>query len=210
MHPTALAPRLIGYARVSTDDQLTRAQVDALEKAGCSQIFTEHASGAQHSRPQLAAALAVLRPGDSLVVWRLDRLGRSLPHLIETVRQLEAGGVELVSLSEAIDTTTATGTLLFHLLASLAEFERGLARERTMLGLQAAAARGQRGGRPAALAPEQVKVARQLREEGRSFAEIARAVGGSKSSVHRALTKYVTRFEVNGDTSAYSVAHERS
>lgn len=183
------APSLIGYARVSTDEQRTHAQLDALERAGCTQVFTEHASGGRDDRPQLAAALQSLRAGDSLVVWKLDRLGRSLPHLIDTAAELERRGVELVSLSEAIDTRTPAGTLLFHLLASIAQFERSLARERTMAGLEAAAARGRHGGRPRALSPEQLSVARTLRAEGLSYTAIARAVGGSKSTVQRSLTR---------------------
>lgn len=184
----AAGPRLIGYARVSTDEQRTHAQLDALERAGCTQVFTEHASGGRDDRPQLAAALQCLRPGDSLVVWKLDRLGRSLPHLIDTAAELDRRGVELVSLSESIDTSTPSGTLLFHLLASLAQFERSLARERTMAGLEAAAARGRRGGRPRALTPDQLTVARTLRAQGMSYAAVARAVGGAKSTVQRALT----------------------
>ena len=140
---------LIGYARVSTAEQDTALQTDALRNAGCERVFEDTASGAKADRPGLADALAYLRDGDVLVVWRLDRLGRSLPHLIETVGKLEARGVGFRSLTENIDTTTPGGRLIFHVFGALGQFERDLIRERTKAGLTAAAARGRKGGRKA-------------------------------------------------------------
>mgnify|MGYP001626276637 CR=1 FL=1 len=136
---------LIGYARVSTAEQDTALQTDALQKAGCERIFTDTASGAKTDRPGLAEALAYLREMDVLVVWRLDRLGRSLAHLIETIGALEARGVGFRSLTENIDTTTPGGRLIFHVFGALGQFERDLIRERTRAGLSAAAARGRKG-----------------------------------------------------------------
>src|SRR6478735_3970281 len=139
-----------GYARVSTQEQDLALQLDALREAGCNKVFEEKASGAQRDRPALKAALDYMRAGDTLVVWKLDRLARSLKQLIETVEKFGERGVGLRSLTEAIDTTTAGGKLVFHLFAALAEFERGVIRERTLAGLQAARARGRLGGRPPA------------------------------------------------------------
>jgi DNA invertase Pin-like site-specific DNA recombinase len=132
---------LIGYARVSTHEQTLALQQDALQKAGCSKIFTDTASGAKTERQGLEAALSYVRSGDSLVVWRLDRLGRSLPHLITTMTSLEEQGIGFKSLTENIDTTTSGGKLIFHIFGALAEFERNLIRERTQAGLTAATAR---------------------------------------------------------------------
>jgi len=141
----------IGYARVSTDDQLLGLQIDALKAAGCVRIYQELASGKQADRPELAQALKALRRGDTLVVWRLDRLGRSLPHLVESVTAIEVLGASFESLTEKIETGSATGRLVFHLFAALAEFERNLISERTKEGLKAARKRGHRGGRKPAL-----------------------------------------------------------
>src|SRR5512146_3189384 len=141
---------LVGYARVSTADQTPALQRDALSAAGCGRLFTDTASGAKAERPGLDEALEFLRPGDTLVVWRLDRLGRSLRHLIETVSLLEQRGIGFRSLQESIDTTTSGGKLVFHVFGALAEFERDLIRERTSAGLLAARARGRKGGRPRA------------------------------------------------------------
>ncbi len=141
---------LIGYARVSTTDQTFDLQKDALEKAGCTQIFTDTISGANPERPGLAKALQFLREGDTLVVWRLDRLGRSLRHLIDTIAALQQRHIGLKSITESIDTTTSGGKLIFHVFGALAEFERDIIRERTQAGLQAARARGRIGGRPKA------------------------------------------------------------
>ena len=139
---------LVGYARVSTQDQNMDLQTDALMAAGCDRLFIEKASGAQRDRPELRAALDYARAGDSIVVWRLDRLARSLGQLIETVGDLEERGIGFRSLTESMDTTTWGGKLIFHIFASLAEFERSIIRERTRAGLDAARARGRTGGRP--------------------------------------------------------------
>src|SRR5512147_2967937 len=144
---------LIGYARVSTTDQTLDLQKDALQKAGCGRIFTDTASGAKAERIGLEEALNYVRPGDTLVVWRLDRLGRSLPHLIETITGLNNRGIGFKSITESIDTTTSGGKLIFHIFGALAEFERDLIKERTQAGLTAARARGRLGGRPKALTP---------------------------------------------------------
>jgi DNA invertase Pin-like site-specific DNA recombinase len=147
---------LIGYARVSTHDQTLDLQTDALKQAGCVQLFTDTVSGAQQERPGLTDALSHLRPGDTLVVWKLDRLGRSLKHLIETVTQLQEQGIGFRSITESIDTTTSGGKLIFHVFGALAEFERDIIRERTKAGLAAARARGRHGGRPRAISPKKL------------------------------------------------------
>lgn len=153
---------LVGYARVSTLDQKPALQTDALKAAGCERIFTETASGAQRDRPELNAALAYLRPGDTLVVWKLDRLARSMRQLIETVEDLQVRGIELRSLTESIDTATSGGRLVFHIFGALAEFERAVIRERTRAGLQAARARGKKGGRPTNFGPKQLAAAKAM------------------------------------------------
>src|ERR1019366_2426255 len=153
---------LIGYARVSTLDQDPALQLDALKLAGCDKVFTDTASAALDRRPELDKMLEHLRPGDTVAVWRLDRLGRSLKNLIALVEDLAEKGVGFRSLSESIDTTTASGKLFFSVMGALAEFERDLIRERTNAGLAAARARGRVGGRPPVMTPEKVKVARQL------------------------------------------------
>ena len=156
---------LVGYARVSTQEQDLALQLDALRTAGCSKVFEEKASGAQRERPALQAALEYMREGDTLVVWKLDRLARSLKQLIETVEEFGTRGIGLRSLTEAIDTTTAGGKLVFHIFAALAEFERGVIRERTMAGLQAARARGRTGGRPPALKAKDLAAAKALLQD---------------------------------------------
>jgi DNA invertase Pin-like site-specific DNA recombinase len=138
---------LIGYARVSTSDQTLNLQKDALKKAGCARIFTDTASGAKSERVGLDEALNYVRSGDTLVVWRLDRLGRSLKHLIETITTLNNRNINFQSITEAIDTTTSGGKLIFHIFGALAEFERDIIKERTQAGLTAARARGRKGGR---------------------------------------------------------------
>ena len=141
----------VGYARVSTKEQNLELQVDALKDAQCEQVFTEVASGANTARPVLDDLLSRLRPGDVLVIWKLDRLGRSLKHLVTLTHELLERKIGLVSLNDPIDTTTAQGRLVFNIFAALAEFERDLIRERTQAGLQAARARGRKGGRPRGL-----------------------------------------------------------
>jgi DNA invertase Pin-like site-specific DNA recombinase len=179
---------LVGYARVSTQDQDLALQLDALAAAGCERVFTEKASGAQRERPQLRAALDYMRAGDALVVWKLDRLARSLKQLIETVEALGGRGVGLRSLTEAIDTTTPGGRLILHIFASLAEFERSVIRERTRAGLQAARARGRTGGRPPALtAADRTAAAALLREPGITVAEVARRLRVAPSTLYRHL-----------------------
>ena len=153
---------LVGYARVSTQEQSTNLQLDALAKAGCTRVFSESASGAQRDRPELARAIDYMRPGDTLVVWKLDRLARSLKQLIETVESLEGKGIGFRSLTESIDTTTAGGKLTFHIFAALAEFERSMIRERTRAGLDAARARGRVGGRPRSLTDKDLEMAKTL------------------------------------------------
>jgi DNA invertase Pin-like site-specific DNA recombinase len=164
--PPSVAPiskgMLVGYARVSTQEQSTNLQLDALAKAGCTRVFSESASGAQRDRPELARALDCMRPGDTLVVWKLDRLARSLKQLIETVESLEGKGIGFRSLTESIDTTTAGGKLTFHIFAALAEFERSMIRERTRAGLDAARARGRVGGRPRYLTDKDLEMAKTL------------------------------------------------
>lgn len=149
----------IGYARVSTDDQELNLQLDALTESGCTRIYREKESGGKDERPELQAALDYLREGDTLVVWRLDRLGRNLKHLIQTVERLKEEGKHFRSLTEEINTSTATGTLVFHLFCALAEFERNLTRERVNAGLKAAKARGRLGGRKKTITE---KVIRQI------------------------------------------------
>lgn len=178
----------IGYARVSRVDQHPENQVRALEAAGCERIFTDHGvSGAKESRPELDKCLAYLRPGEALVVWRLDRLGRSLSHLIRVVDELRERGVEFVSLTEAIDTGTPSGKLVFHLIAAIAQFERELIAERTRLGLARAAEQGRHGGRRTVMSPERVQVASRMLGEGRPVAEVARVLGVGRASLYRAL-----------------------
>src|SRR6187431_2224230 len=152
----------IGYARVSTIEQNLNLQTDALERAGCDKIFTDTASGSLDRRPGLLSAIEFCRAGDSLVVWKLDRLGRSLRHLIDTVNLLQSKDVEFISLQESVDTTTSGGKLVFHVFGALAEFERDLIRERTQAGLQAARARGHHGGRPRSLDARKLAQARSL------------------------------------------------
>jgi DNA invertase Pin-like site-specific DNA recombinase len=178
---------LIGYARVSTTEQTTDPQTDALTAAGCDRIFVETASGALRDREQLALALDYLRPGDVLVVVKLDRLGRSLGHLIDTVTGLDARGVGLRSLGEGIDTTTAAGRLLLHVLGAIAEFERALIVERTRAGLAAAKARGRTGGRPRVLTVEKIEAARALIATGHSVKAAAAAVGVGRATLYQHL-----------------------
>jgi DNA invertase Pin-like site-specific DNA recombinase len=177
---------LIGYARVSTDEQNTHLQEDALKAAGCGECFTDTASGAKSERPGLRAALGACRAGDTLVVWKLDRLGRSLTHLVETIQSLDKRGVGFRSLQEQLDTTTSGGRLIFHIFASLAEFERDLIRERTNAGLTAARARGRKGGRPKGVDEKKRKAALALkRDPNYSIKEICDIVGISRNTYYK-------------------------
>lgn len=182
---------LIGYARVSTDDQHLDLQRDALEKVGCEKVYTDQQSGASTERLGLNGILEMARPGDTLVVWRLDRLSRSLKHLIHLVETLDHQGIGLRSLQENIDTTTSGGRLVFHLFGALAEFERNLIRERTQAGLSAARARGRQGGRPKLLDPKKRElVLRLYQERQHSIAEICRIMGISKSTLYNYLAEH--------------------
>ncbi|VXC97833.1 site-specific DNA recombinase; e14 prophage [Oceanicaulis sp. 350] len=176
----------IGYARVSTRDQEAHLQIDALSETGCERIFEEKASGAQRDRPELHRAIEYLRPGDVLVVWKLDRLARSLRQLIETVEDLQEKGIGFISLTEGIDTTSPGGKLVFHIFGALAEFEREMIRERTKAGLKAAKVRGRKLGRPAALSEAQIEMARAMRATGKhSMTEIARQLDVSRATLYR-------------------------
>src|SRR3954462_5096781 len=182
---------LIGYARVSTDDQNLDLQRDALTKAECEQIYTDRVSGTKDKRPGLEEALSHLRSGDTLVVWRLDRLSRSLRHLIDTFTGLQERGIGFKSLQENIDTTTSGGKLVFHIFGALAEFEREIIRERTQAGLQAAWARGRTGGRPKALTPKQVDMLNRLAADpNNEIDDICRTLGISRTTFYR--YRYVT------------------
>lgn len=181
---------LIGYARVSTQDQTPALQLDALKAAGCERIFVEKASGAQRDRPELKAALDYVREnaGDVLVVWKLDRLARSLSQLIDTADQLEMRGIGFRSLTEAIDTTSAGGRLVFHVFGAMAEFERSIIRERTKAGLDAARARGRTGGRPPALSAKDVAAAKALlTDPDITVNEVARRLKVAPSTLYRHL-----------------------
>ncbi len=177
---------LIGYARVSTQEQTLNLQTDALTNVGCMKIFTDTASGAKAERKGLEEALAYVRAGDSLVIWKLDRLGRSLKHLIETITDLNNRNIGFKSLTENIDTTTSGGKLIFHIFGALAEFERDIIRERTQAGLQAARARGRKGGRPKALTGKKIMMARELYEnKNNSISEICKSLNISRATLYR-------------------------
>lgn len=180
----------LGYARVSTGEQDASLQHDALTAAGCYRVFIDTASGSLESRPELNKVLDQLRPGDTLVVWRLDRLGRSIRHLIDQLAALQERGVEFRSLQENIDTSSSGGRLVFHLFASLAEFERDLIRERTTAGLEAARARGRTGGRPPLLTKDKLRTARKLyAQQDMTVAKIGEVLGVSRTTVYRALRR---------------------
>ena len=179
---------LVGYARVSTQDQKPELQLDALKAAGCERVFEEKASGAQRDRPQLSAALDYIREGDTLVVWKLDRLARSMKQLIETVEILDERGIGFRSITEAIDTTTPGGRLVFHIFGALAEFERSIIRERTRAGLNAARSRGRVGGRPPALSSEDLAAARAMLGDPEITVEaVAKRLGVAPSTLYRHL-----------------------
>jgi DNA invertase Pin-like site-specific DNA recombinase len=177
----------VGYARVSTLDQDPALQLDALAAAGCGKVFEDRTSGARTDRPGLQKALDYAREGDVLIVWKLDRLGRSLPHLIETVSALEKRAVGFRSLTEAIDTTTPGGRLIFHLFGALGQFERDLIRERTRAGLVAAEARGRKGGRKPVITAEKLKRARNIIDKGLTVREAATRLKVGKTALYDAL-----------------------
>jgi DNA invertase Pin-like site-specific DNA recombinase len=177
----------VGYARVSTLDQDPALQLDALIAAGCGKVFEDRASGARTDRPGLQKALDYAREGDVLIVWKLDRLGRSLPHLIETVSALEKRAVGFRSLTEAIDTTTPGGRLVFHLFGALGQFERDLIRERTRAGLAAAEARGRKGGRKPVITADKLKRAREIIDKGLTVREAAVRLKVGKTALYDAL-----------------------
>ena len=184
------AQHLIGYQRVSTDDQDAQLQLDALTAAGCSRIFTDKASGKNMQRPELAAALDYLRPGDTLVVWKLDRFARSLIDLVTTVDALRERGIGFKVLTGAlanIDTGTADGRLMLQVIGAMAEFERSLIVERSRAGLDAAKAQGRTGGRPAVMNADKLAAAKARRENGESVTNIAKALGVSRATLYRAL-----------------------
>lgn len=181
---------LIGYARVSTQEQNLELQINALQAAGCKKIFTEKASGAQRDRPESKAALEYMRANedDTLVVWKLDRLARSLRQLIDTIEELEKKGIGFKSLTENIDTTTSGGRLVFHIFGALAEFERILIKERTIAGLKAAKAMGKKGGRPQALEAEDLRDAKALLRNNKiTVKEVAKRLKVDPSTLYRYL-----------------------
>jgi DNA invertase Pin-like site-specific DNA recombinase len=176
----------IGYARVSTQDQNLDLQNDALKSAGCEKIYTDKMSGAKTDRPGLDEILGFIRKGDTLVVWKLDRLGRSLKHLIQVMQLLDERGVYFKSVQESLDTSTPGGKLIFHVFGALAEFERDIIRERTLAGLAAARARGRKGGRPRKLTKKQVEMAKNLMKDiSIPVNEICETLGVSKATLYR-------------------------
>jgi DNA invertase Pin-like site-specific DNA recombinase len=183
----AIFMALIGYARISTPDQKLVPQVDALKAAGCETVFEDVIFGANADRPGLNEALAFLRKGDTLVVWKLDRLGRSMKHLVETVTDLGDRDVGFRSLTEGVDTTTPGGTLVFHLFGALAQFERDLIVERTQAGLKAAATRGRKGGRKPVVTPKKLEQARAHISDGLTVREAAARLQISKTSLYNAF-----------------------
>lgn len=192
----------IGYCRVSTSDQHLRLQEDALTSAGCTEIFRDIASGIKPSRPGLDGALAYLREGDTLVVWKLDRLGRSIQHLIKTVKELNEKQIGFRSLQENIDTTTSGGRLIFHIFSALAEFEKDLITERTKAGLKAARVRGKMGGRPPLLDRRQISRMIEMYDEGKNtVAEICKIYDISRPSFYNYLNR-IRKQETKGATAA--------
>jgi DNA invertase Pin-like site-specific DNA recombinase len=181
----------IGYARVSTQDQNPELQTDALKSAGCEQIFTDKLSGATRERPELESCIKTLRKGDTLIVWRLDRLGRSLKDLVEIISELENNGIAFKSLNESIDTSSAGGKLIFHIFGALSEFERNLIRERTLAGLEAAKARGRTGGRkPKMNAKDVAKANAMLADPNITKIEVAEHFAVSRVTLDAALRRY--------------------
>ncbi|MGW0910689.1 recombinase family protein [Streptomyces sp. NPDC002784] len=188
---TPTTGHLIGYARVSTDDQEAQLQSDALTDAGCSRIFEDKASGKNTDRPELTAVLDYLRAGDTLVVWKLDRLGRSLIDLVSIVDGLRGRGIGFKVLTgalSAVDTTSADGRLFFQIIAAMAEFERSLIKDRTKAGLEAAKAQGRTGGRPTVITDDLLTVAKARKAKGESVSAIAKALGVSRATLYRHLS----------------------
>ncbi len=178
----------IGYARVSTDDQDLALQLDALKNHGCERVFEEKVSGRSQKRPILDRMLDTLREGDTVVVWRLDRLGRGLKHLIELMSDFQEKGIQFVSLNEAIDTSTPTGELTFHIFASIAQFERAIISERTKAGLKAARARGRKGGRKPSLSQQDIKkAAAMLLDPSVTKTDVAKHFKVSRPTLDKAL-----------------------
>jgi len=175
----------VGYARVSTEDQTMASQIDALAQAGCERVFQETASGAKTDRPVLAETISFLREGDVLVAWKLDRVARSLPHLISLMDELKQRGIGFRSLTEQIDTTTASGKLIFHIFAALSEFERDIIRQRTRAGLEAARKRGRVGGRPRAMTAEKITGAKKLLSSGTPAKDVAEMLSVSLPTLYR-------------------------
>jgi DNA invertase Pin-like site-specific DNA recombinase len=182
---------LIGYARISQDTQSIDLQIDALTAAGCEKTFSDTMSGSSNDRPGLKKALEFARSGDAICVWRLDRLGRSLSHLIALMHDLERRGIGFRSLTEAIDTTTVGGGLTYNLFSCLAEYEKSVLRERTRAGLQAARQRGRLGGRPRSLTAEKAEAARRLLEAGTPVRDVATALGVSVPTLYRHRSRWV-------------------
>jgi len=180
-------PMLIGYARVSTNDQNLDLQLAALTKAGCQKIFDDKSSGSRSERPGLAKAMEMLREGDSLVVWKLDRLGRSVKHLIDLVGELHQQGVQFRSLTDGIDTATPSGRFFFHVMASLAEMERELTVERTKAGLEAARQLGRKGGRKRRMTDSKIESAKKLLASGVPPRDVAKDLGVSVPTLYRWL-----------------------
>lgn len=186
---------LIGYARVSTKDQETRLQLDALQGAGVAKVFEEKASGAAADRPVLKACLSSLRKGDTLVVWRVDRVARSLKHLLAILEHLENVGAGIRSLSEPLDTSSPLGVFVLQSLGAVAQLERGMIRERVIAGQVAAISRGQRHGRPRTLTPEQESAVRLMAGRGATQAGIARYLGVSRAVVDRVMNPWRPRYQ---------------
>lgn len=179
----------LGYARVSTDLQNPDLQLDALHSAGCDRIWTDRVSGAVLARPELEALIDHARPGDTVIVWKLDRLGRSVKDLVALMTEFEKRNIGFKSITENIDTTTAGGVLIFHVFAALAQFERDLIRARTIAGLNAARSRGRVGGRPPSLTEEQKTTIDALLSNNQPIATIARSVGTSRATIYRHLAE---------------------
>ena len=188
---------LLGYARVSKADQSADLQIDALKEAGCRKVYSDAASGAKEQRPELDRLLDQMLDGDTVVVWKLDRLGRSLRHLISLVELFRERGVAFRSLTEGFDTNTPGGMLVFNIFGSLASFERSMIQERTLAGLAAARARGRKGGRPTVMTPEKVRAAKKmLADPDCTISGIAGALGVSRPTLYRAMQS----FEGDGET----------